>query len=123
MEGNEGELLAAGNASEFFLEAPAFGGIFYLGQLVGQLEEAVMLSLFGLQAGFDQIYEDSARRCMAGFGQRANPFCDARRERDALAHRLVCGALTTGLFRVSHDHILGQPGEAETSGSSKDAQE
>ena len=78
-------LFAAGDAGEFFLEAFAFGGVFGFDKLIGQFEEAVVLGLLGLQAGFDQVDEDAAGGRMAGFGQGTNPIRDATRQRDALA--------------------------------------
>jgi hypothetical protein len=73
------KLLTAGDAGEFFLEALAFGGIFGFGELIGEFEEALVLSLFGLQAGFDQINQDAACGSVAGFGERANSIGNARR--------------------------------------------
>ena len=73
------KLLAAGDAGEFFLETLAFGGIFGFGELIGDFEEALVLGLFGLQAGFDQIDENAACGCVARFGEGANPARDARR--------------------------------------------
>jgi hypothetical protein len=65
---------AARDAGEFFLQALAFGRVFGFGKLVGELEEAVMLGLFGLEAGFDQVDEDATRSGMTGFGQGADSF-------------------------------------------------
>jgi hypothetical protein len=82
-------LLAAGDAGEFFLEALAFGGVAGLGQAIGKLEEAIVLGLLGLQAGFDQIDQDATGSRVASFGQGADPLRNARGERDALPHGLV----------------------------------
>jgi hypothetical protein len=101
-------LFAAGDAGEFFLEALAFDRIGGFGELVGEFEEAVVLGLFGLQAGFDEIDQDAARGGMAGFGQGANPLGDARRQRHALADSLIRAALSYGLVDTSHDPILQQ---------------
>jgi hypothetical protein len=73
------KLFAAGDAGEFFLEALAFGGIFSFGKLIGEFEEAFMLSLFGLQAGFDQIDQYAACSCVTSFGKGANSTRDAGR--------------------------------------------
>ena len=68
---------AARDAGEFFLQALAFGGIFRLGELIRQLEEAIVLGLFGLEAGFDQIDQDATRSGMASFGQGADSLGNA----------------------------------------------
>ena len=72
------ELLAAGDAGEFFLEALAFGWIAGFCQAVGQFEEAVVLGLLGLQAGFDQVDQDATGGRVAGFGQGSDSLRDAR---------------------------------------------
>jgi len=77
-EANGRNLLAAGDAGEFFLEALAFGWIAGFGKTICQLKEAVVLGLLGLQAGFDQVNQDSTSGCVAGFGQRSNALRDAR---------------------------------------------
>jgi hypothetical protein len=73
------KLFAAGDAGEFFLEALAFGGIFGFGELIGEFEEALVLSLFGLEAGFDQIDQDATCGCVASLSQCANSIGNARR--------------------------------------------
>ena len=110
------KLLAAGDAGEFFLEALAFGGVFGVGELVGEFEEAVVLGLLGLEAGFDQVDQDAAGGGVAGFGKCADAFCDARRERDALSHGLFRGGLAHGLVSDRHDSILLQFESVRVSG-------
>jgi hypothetical protein len=56
---------------------------------------------------------------VAGFGQGADAFCDARRERDALAHGWSRCAGSCGLVGVGHVPILRQFERARMSGWSK----
>ena len=85
-------LLGEGHAGELFLEAPAFGGVGGLGEPVGEFEEALVLSFFGLQAGFDQIDEDATGAGFFVFGEGEDAFGNAGRERDALAYGIVNGS-------------------------------
>jgi hypothetical protein len=63
----DGQLFAAGDAGEFFLEAFALSRIAGFGEAICQLEEAVVLGLLGLQAGLDQVDQDAARCRMTVF--------------------------------------------------------
>jgi hypothetical protein len=105
------------------LEAFPLGGIAGFGQAICQLEEAVVLGLFGLQAGFDQVNQDPAGGRMTGFCQGSDPLRDARRQRDALSHGRIRSTLSNGLIEVSHVPILEQFGRGGAGALSESVQE
>jgi hypothetical protein len=109
-------LFAAGDAGDFFLEALAFGGVFGFGELVGEFEEAVVLGLFCLQAGLDEVDEDAAGGGVTGFGQCADALGDARWERDTLTDGLLRRGVSNGLVDCGHETILRQIGRVWVSG-------
>ena len=76
-------LLAESDAGEFFLEALAFGRICGCGELVGQGEKSLLLSVFELKACFEQIDENAVDAGLVRFGHCAYALGDSGGDCDA----------------------------------------
>src|SRR5438094_10125946 len=92
-------LAAERHARQLFLQALPLGRIGRFGESADEREKPFLLSLFGLEAGLDQVDEDAIGTNLPRFGQRADTLGDSGRDRDAL---------TDSFLRFCHSSTLHQ---------------